>query len=187
MGGDADSPEIETRLLHSTYGSDAAASQRSRRSTMSNAWLDARRREEEWQIRLLRGKDLPTGDEGLPAPQCRLVVTAGLRWPAGHSNPFFSVTAELVDRTKHRGDMVIRTGPQHERVLKYFPEFEPVVRLHSLDVDAVPEQEASRAINLLLELGAKDYRVATSAQRALTDRLDRMERDQPSEPPGIGD
>ena len=166
---------------------------------MSNAWIDARRREEEWQVRLLTDRDLPVGDEGLPAPQCRLVVTAGVRWLSGHGRSCFSVTAEMVDRTKHRGDMVIRTGPQHEWVLKYFPELEPVVRLHSLEVDAVPEQEAGQAIDLLLELGAKDYRVATAARQALaggdqnqakhaiTDRLDRMERGQRPEPPGIGD
>jgi hypothetical protein len=94
--------------------------------------------------------------------------------------------------------MVIRTGPQHDLVRRYFPELEPVVRLHSLDVDALPEQEASEAIGLLLDLGARDYRVATSAQqvlrgaddsqakRAVTDRLDHMERSQrPEPPPGV--
>lgn len=164
---------------------------------MSNAWLDARRREEEWPVRLLIGKDLPAGAEDLAAKACRLVVTAGLRWPPGHSGAHFWVASELVDRAKHRREWLISGEPQHELVLKYLPELEPVVRLHGLDVDAVAPADADEAIDRLLELGAKDNRVATAAQHALvdqeprkptiTDRLDHLEHRPPGEPPGIAD
>lgn len=138
---------------------------------MSNAWIDAQRREEDWPIRLLTGKDLPPDPE-LPAKACRLVVTAGLRWPPGHPSPHFSVTAELIDRAKHRSEWTLRVGPQHERVLKHFPELAPIVALHERDTASLPDKQTDHAINLLLAQGATDNRVATAVDQARTSLKD---------------
>lgn len=108
---------------------------------MSNAWIDAQQRQAEWPVRYLAGKDLATPEW----PHHRLVVTAGLHKLAGNDRPYWSITAEVINK-RRRGDNAIEAaGMQHELIVGHFPELGPVVALHLSDVHGVPMHAVENA------------------------------------------
>ena len=94
----------------------------------------------EWPHGFYRaGRDIPADDPNFPGRH-RIVVTAGLHQVGNNPRPYFSVTAEVVDRTKNRNasTFVVASGGMHEDVARHFPELVPVIPLHLSDDDGAP-------------------------------------------------
>lgn len=109
---------------------------------MSNAWIDARQRRDEWPVRLVTGKDLPPSPE---YPRHRIVVTAGLHQLGANLRPYFSVTCEVINKRKSGDRAIEEGGAAHELIAEHFPELAPVIALHLSDDEGVPMHAVENA------------------------------------------
>lgn len=102
---------------------------------MSNAWLDAQARRDEWPHGFYRaGKDMDSSDDWYP--HHRIVVTAGL---SAHG---WSVTCDIIDRRNRRDE---GGGAVHDLIARYFPDLAPVIALHLSDDEGVPMHAVANA------------------------------------------
>lgn len=109
---------------------------------MSNAWTDAQQKRDEWPVRHVTGKDLPATDAW---PHHRVVVTAGLHQLGGNARPYWSVTAEIIDKHRRGDDAIEACGCLHDEIREHFPQLAPVVDLHLSDDQGVPLHAAENA------------------------------------------
>jgi hypothetical protein len=65
--------------------------------------------------------------------KCRMNVRGGLRYISGNRLPHFSLTANILS-----GGHAVGGGCMHEEILKRFPKFADLARLHLSDINGEP-------------------------------------------------
>lgn len=75
----------------------------------------------------------------------RLIVKGGLHYIRGNSAPYFSITADLDEKSRSGIWREVGGGCMHDEILKHFPNFKPLVDLHLSDIDGSPMHAASNA------------------------------------------
>lgn len=74
-------------------------------------------------------------------------ITADVKlYSLGNQAPYFSATGETHERAKNGRWMEGSCGCIHDEILRYFPEFEPVVKVHLADEHGRPMHAVANAI-----------------------------------------
>lgn len=83
----------------------------------------------------------------LYGPNTRYRVTADAKlYSLGNQAPYFSVTGEELNLRRRGDDQLVACGCLHDMIVKYWPELEPVIKVHLADEHGVPMHAVANAL-----------------------------------------